>query len=70
MEKILLYDFNYSINPIDTQYGNITHLEWLQKEKERIERDKSRRAEIIHRGATCCLKVNAVPGCGCKLCMG
>ncbi len=70
MEKVLLYDFGISVNQIKTQYGNITYLEWLQREKERIEVDKDRRTEIIYKGETCCLKVNAAPDCTCDLCKG
>lgn len=33
-----------------SQYGQINNREWLVKEKDRIERDKSRKVEILTRG--------------------
>ena len=42
-----LYLFNEPDVMIDTQYGNIPYLHWLEKEKKRIEKDPTRIAEIV-----------------------
>ena len=55
---------------IDTQYGNLTYLDWLKNEKERIEKDPTRTAEISTEGwFTVGLRVNEVPGCKCEACV-
>jgi hypothetical protein len=35
--------------PIHTQWGHILYYEWLEMEKDRIEQDKTRTAEIVGR---------------------
>jgi len=37
-------------NTFKTQYGVISNMEWLEKEKKRIERDPIRKAEIRDNG--------------------
>ena len=46
MKTIQLTAFNDPKTAIDSQYGQIPYLSWLEKEKERIERDPTRMAEI------------------------
>jgi hypothetical protein len=47
MGSLQLYRYNDPTAIIDTQYGTITYLRWLEKEKERIEKDSTRTAEIV-----------------------
>ena len=69
---IELYGYQFNDQMIRTQYGEISHLEWLQKEKVRIEKDPYRKANIITRkevlGLTSALFVNEMPDCGCPVC--
>jgi hypothetical protein len=44
---LILYRYNDPSVMIDTQYGVVTYLKWLEKEKERIEKDPTRTAEIV-----------------------
>ena len=55
-----LTDWSPSNEMIDTQYGRITIKEWLDKEKERITSDSTRRAEIFSRGNYLALYVDGV----------
>ena len=43
---IQLYEYSKRNERFKTQYGNITYLDWLHREKERIERSPGRKAEI------------------------
>ena len=68
---ILHLDFNHREAMIDTQYGFITHLSWLQKEQGRIEKDPLRYATIQSLPGDqniVGLFVNEVKGCQCKDC--
>lgn len=47
MSSMELYRYNDPTAIIDTQYGTIPYLKWLEKEKERIEKDPTRTAEIV-----------------------
>lgn len=60
MKIIQLYHWGLRNEKIDTQYGEITYYEWLEKEKERITKDKSRFAEIREHGKKYALFVNDV----------
>ena len=46
MKLIQLTVFNDPKKAIESQYGEIPYLSWLEKEKERVERDPTRKAEI------------------------
>ena len=65
---IKLYDFNISEDLIETQYGEITYLQWLNKEKERIERGSGRMAEVVIHGVSSSLFVNPPKDCNCDEC--
>jgi hypothetical protein len=49
MGLILLLNFDERSNRMQTQYGRITHLSWLRKEKARIEQAPDRKAVIAER---------------------
>jgi hypothetical protein len=55
-----LYEYGLADEVLDTQYGHISRKAWLQKEKQRIERDKSRVAEIVYLSNAVGLFVNKV----------
>ena len=57
-----LYVFSNPDEIIDTQYGHIDYLEWLQKERDRITADPDRQAEITWKARKCALIVNRVAG--------
>jgi len=66
--KILLYDYAPNNKWIETRNGLIHYLEWLTKEKKRIEKGPERKAEIDNRGSASALHVNEVKGCTCMFC--
>ena len=43
---IQLYEYSRGNERFRTQYGNIAYLDWLHREKERIELASGRKAEI------------------------
>lgn len=45
---------------IDSQWGTLTYIQWLEKEKERIERNRDRTAEIRREGINVALFVDDV----------
>lgn len=55
-----LYRWSHPNERIDTQYGNITCLEWFHKEKKRIEKADGRIAVIKHFNNKYSLWVNNV----------
>ncbi len=56
---------------IDTQYGVVPVLKWLESEKVRIEQDPERRAEIRKsKRSKVALFVKPVVGCSCEECQG
>jgi len=55
MEMIQLYLFHKPDRIIDTQYGSIPYLDWLRKEKERIEKGVGN-----HKGGEVALFANEV----------
>ena len=65
---IQLYHYGFPTDNISTQYGKIAYFEWLQRERDRIEKDKSRKAEIVYWGNKVALFVNEVRGCTCDKC--
>ena len=65
---IKLYGNAPNSNIINTQYGDISYLDWLSKEKNRIEKDPKREAQIRNIGNSCSLYVNEVKGCSCEAC--
>lgn len=68
---IQLTGFNNVNNEIETQYGKIKFLDWLQLEKSRIKKDPERKAEIRkHQEGReiVSLYVNHVKGCHCEIC--
>ncbi len=70
--KILLYGYQGNETMIDTQYGKILHINWLGKEKERIEKNPIRIAEIVtkinRKNPYSALFVNETEGCNCEIC--
>ena len=66
---IRLYGPSLANGYIETQYGLITFCDWMNKEKERIEKNRERKAEIIIKGFTVSLWVNEVKGCKCTDCV-
>lgn len=65
---VVLYDYVMNGHVINTQYGVITYLDWLMKEKERIEKNPERQAKIVGKAFSSCLMVNEVNGCQCEDC--
>jgi hypothetical protein len=57
---IQLYVFDERGNRNYTQYGRISHLSWLKKEKKRIESKPNRQAMIVERKGLYALYVNPV----------
>jgi len=68
-KRMKLYEYQDPNTLIDSQYGSITYLNWLRKEKTRIEYDSSRRAEVVEYKGNFCLMVNASTGCSCDFCL-
>ena len=66
---IELYKPNLDDKIINAQYGDIPYLEWLMKEKERIEKDPKRKAEIFFKKNKSSLFVNEVEYCTCQKCL-
>lgn len=62
LPMVQLYDSAPKDMEIDTQYGYITYLRWLELEKARIERTPGRVAEIMHLKNAASLFVNRVVG--------
>ena len=57
---IQLYNWSPGHEVIQSQYGTMPYLEWLRREKARIERAPGRVAKIITSGGRCALFVNDV----------
>ena len=60
MNLIEHYKWGYKFAPIDSQYGTLHYLAWLEKEKARIEKAADRVAEVRERGNRAALYVNDV----------
>jgi len=45
-EMVQLTHYKHSNLSISSMYGDVTYIEWLNKEKKRIESNSSRKAEI------------------------
>ena len=60
MEMMELYEWRPKTHIMDTQYGMINYLDWVNKEKQRIEKDPGRVANIKTFGEICTLEVNRV----------
>jgi hypothetical protein len=54
------YKWGNKFEPIDSQYGTIHYLPWLEKEKARIEQTSGRVAEVRQVGTRAALFVNDV----------
>ena len=57
---IQLYNWSPKHEMLTSQYGTIHCLEWMRREKARIERTPGRVAEIMESGSRCALFVNDV----------
>ena len=62
MTMMQLYNYMRPNAPIDTQWGELKASEWMEKERERITADPSRKAEIRTQGDRIALFVSRVAG--------
>ena len=60
MNLIEHYEWGYKFAPIESQYGTLDYLAWLEKEKARIEKTPGRVAEVRVAGNRAALFVNDV----------
>lgn len=60
MEMMELYEWRPKAHIMDTQYGTINYLDWVNKEKQRIEKDPDRVANVLTSSGRCTLEVNRV----------